>query len=36
MTGVGQGYETPEAPDLVVNGSGSLDETVERLVSVLV
>jgi bifunctional enzyme CysN/CysC len=36
MTGVGQGYETPEAPDLVVNGSGSLDETVDRLVSVLV
>ena len=36
MTGVGQGYETPEAPDLVVNGSGSLDETVDRLISVLV
>jgi bifunctional enzyme CysN/CysC len=36
MTGVGQGYEAPEAPDLVVNGAGSLDETVERLVSVLV
>ena len=35
MTGVGQGYEAPEQPDLVVNGAGSLEETVDRLVSEL-
>jgi bifunctional enzyme CysN/CysC len=36
MTGVGQGYEAPEQPDVVVDGAGALDETVERLVSLLV
>jgi bifunctional enzyme CysN/CysC len=35
MTGVGQGYEAPEQPDLVVGGAGVLDETVDRLVSVV-
>jgi len=36
MTGVGQGYEEPEQPDLVVNGAGSLEDTVAQLVSELV
>ncbi|HEV7650305.1 MAG TPA: adenylyl-sulfate kinase [Actinophytocola sp.] len=36
MTGVGQGYEEPEQPDLVVNGAGSLEDTVAELVSKLV
>ncbi len=36
MTGVGQGYEAPEQPDVVVDGAGSLEQTVDRLVSVLV
>jgi bifunctional enzyme CysN/CysC len=36
MTGVGQGYEAPEQPDLVVNGAGSIEETVAQLVSELV
>jgi bifunctional enzyme CysN/CysC len=36
MTGVGQGYEAPEQPDLVVNGAGSLEDTVAELVSKLV
>ena len=36
MTGVGQGYEAPEQPDLVVNGAGSLEDTVDRLVAELV
>jgi bifunctional enzyme CysN/CysC len=31
MTGVGQNYEPPDEPDLVVNGSGALEETVTRL-----
>ena len=31
MTGVGQAYEEPEHPDLVVDGTGSLDETTELL-----
>ncbi len=35
MTGVGQGYEAPEQPDLVVDGAGTLEETVDRLVSEL-
>jgi bifunctional enzyme CysN/CysC len=35
MTGIGQGYEAPEHPDIVVNGAGSLDETVDRLVAEL-
>ena len=35
MTGIGQGYEAPEEPDIVVNGAGSLEETVDRLVAEL-
>jgi len=31
MTGVGQAYEPPEHPDLVVNGTGSLDDAAELL-----
>jgi bifunctional enzyme CysN/CysC len=33
MTGVGQGYEPPDTPDLVVDGAGSLEDTVDRLVA---
>jgi bifunctional enzyme CysN/CysC len=33
MTGVGQVYEPPEHPDLVVDGTGSLDDAVELLAS---
>jgi len=32
MTGVGQGYEVPETPDLVLNGTGAIDDEVGRLV----
>ncbi|MFD7659395.1 adenylyl-sulfate kinase [Actinosynnema sp. NPDC059797] len=35
MTGVGQGYEPPEAPDLVVDGSGSLDDATDELCALL-
>ncbi len=33
MTGVGQAYEAPEHPDLVVDGAGSLDAAVALLAS---
>ncbi|MDT7634215.1 MAG: bifunctional enzyme CysN/CysC [Pseudonocardiales bacterium] len=33
MTGVGQNYEEPENPHLVVTGTGALEETVHRLVA---
>jgi bifunctional enzyme CysN/CysC len=33
MTGVGQAYEAPEHPDLVVNGAGSLADAVDLLAS---
>jgi bifunctional enzyme CysN/CysC len=33
MTGVGQAYEPPEHPDLVVDGAGSLDDAVTLLAS---
>jgi bifunctional enzyme CysN/CysC len=33
LTGVGQAYEPPEHPDLVVDGAGSLDDAVELLAS---
>lgn len=32
MTGVGQGYEVPEEPDLVLDGTGDLDAEVGRIV----
>ena len=35
MTGVGQDYEPPEHPDLVIDGSGSLDEATDRLCAFL-
>ncbi len=33
MTGVGQSYEPPEAADVVLDGTGPLDEAVARLVA---
>ena len=36
MTGVGQGYEPPEHPDLVLDGAGDLDASAEELVRLLV
>jgi bifunctional enzyme CysN/CysC len=35
MTGVGQSYEVPFSPDLVLSGSGNLDESVDLLVSLV-
>lgn len=35
MTGVGQGYEVPSAPDLVINGAGSLDDAVRNVVALV-
>jgi bifunctional enzyme CysN/CysC len=35
MTGVGQLYEPPEHPDLVVSGAGDVDEAVGQLLEVL-
>ncbi|MCE7003045.1 adenylyl-sulfate kinase [Kibdelosporangium philippinense] len=35
MTGVGQAYEPPEHPDLVVDGSGSLDDAADELCAFL-
>jgi len=35
MTGVGQGYEVPTSPDLVLHGTGDLEASVEQLVSVI-
>jgi bifunctional enzyme CysN/CysC len=35
MTGVGQMYEPPEHPDLVVKGSGEVDDAVAQLLDVL-
>jgi bifunctional enzyme CysN/CysC len=35
MTGVGQGYEAPEKADLVVSGSGELDDAVNQLLDAL-
>ncbi|MEV4837980.1 adenylyl-sulfate kinase [Nonomuraea sp. NPDC049486] len=35
MTGLGQAYEPPEHPDLVVDGSGSPDEVAEKLAGLL-
>jgi bifunctional enzyme CysN/CysC len=36
MTGVGQGYEIPEDPDIVLDGAGDLEASVEALVRVIV
>lgn len=35
MTGVGQGYESPEDPELILQGGGNLDEQVDRLVELI-
>ncbi len=35
MTGVGQSYEVPLSPDLVLSGSGNLDESVDLLVNMV-
>jgi len=35
MTGVGQGYEPPENPDVTVTGAGDLDAAVDRLLAAL-
>ena len=32
MTGVGQGYEIPSAPDLVLRGTGSIEDSAAALV----
>ena len=36
MTGVGQGYEVPEDPELILHGGGNLDEQVDTLVALIV
>ncbi len=35
MTGVGQGYEPPEHPDVTVNGAGEVDDAVDLLLDAL-
>ena len=35
MTGVGQGYEPPEKADVVVSGSGEIDDAVNLLMDAL-
>lgn len=35
MTGIGQGYEPPEHPDVTVDGSGDVDDAVRRLLAAL-
>jgi len=35
MTGMGQGYEPPEHPDLVVSGAGDVDSAVAELLNLL-
>ncbi|MFD1539450.1 adenylyl-sulfate kinase [Nonomuraea guangzhouensis] len=35
MTGLGQAYEPPEHPDMVVDGSGSLDDVTDELCALL-
>ena len=35
MTGVGQGYEPPENPDVTVSGAGDVDAAVDRLLAAL-
>jgi adenylylsulfate kinase-like enzyme len=35
MTGVGQEYEVPTQPDLVLAGNGDLDNAVDELVKAI-
>jgi bifunctional enzyme CysN/CysC len=35
MTGVGQGYEVPEHPDVVVAGDGDVEDSVDALLAAL-
>ncbi len=35
MTGVGQGYEAPNNPDLILAGTGDLDQSVDTLVAAI-
>jgi bifunctional enzyme CysN/CysC len=35
MTGMGQAYEVPEHPDLVLRGTGDLDASVRQLVAAI-
>jgi len=35
MTGMGQAYEIPDHPDLVLNGTGDLDTEVDTLARVI-
>jgi adenylylsulfate kinase-like enzyme len=35
MTGVGQMYEPPENPDVVIDGAGDLDASVNQLLDAL-
>jgi bifunctional enzyme CysN/CysC len=35
MTGVGQGYEPPEHPDVTVNGAGDVADAVAQLLDAL-
>jgi len=35
MTGVGQGYEAPNNPDLTLAGTGDLDRSVDTLVAAI-
>jgi bifunctional enzyme CysN/CysC len=35
LTGVGQDYEVPESPDLVVDGGGPVTESVQLLIGAL-
>lgn len=35
MTGVGQGYEAPSDPDLILAGTGDLDQSVDTLVAAI-
>jgi bifunctional enzyme CysN/CysC len=36
LTGVGQGYEPPDAPELVLSGTGELEDSVDALIQVIV
>ena len=36
LTGVGQGYEAPDAPELVLSGTGDLEASVDSLIQVII
>lgn len=36
LTGVGQGYEAPDAPELVLSGTGDLEASVDALIQVII